>query len=55
MTDHDFELLALGASAGMYLMLLVHIAFGIRDDRRARKAARAAQAQLDAARARAEA
>lgn len=55
MTDHDVQLLALGAALGMYLMLLVQIAFGIRDDRRDRKAERAAQALLDAARKRASA
>jgi hypothetical protein len=39
----------------MDLMLLVQIAFGIRDDRRDRKAERAAMDRLDAARKRAEA
>lgn len=51
MTDHEILLLAVGFTLGMYAMLAVHIAFGIRDDRRDRKAARAAMAQLEAARA----
>ncbi len=55
MTDYDIQLLAVGFTLGMYAMLLVQIAFGIRDARRDRKAERAAQAQLAAARARAEA
>ncbi|WP_406199221.1 hypothetical protein OG331_22960 [Streptomyces sp. NBC_01017] len=50
MSDHDIQLLTLGASAGMLFMLLVQIVFGVIDDRRDRKVARAAQAQLDAAR-----
>lgn len=54
MTDHEMLLLALGFTLGMYAMLALHIAFGIRDDRRGRKAERAALEQLDAARARAE-
>ncbi|MGW0647867.1 hypothetical protein ACWD4T_03525 [Streptomyces umbrinus] len=55
MSDHDIQLLALGASAGMCFMLLVQIVFGIIDDRRDRKAVRAAEAQLQAARERADA
>lgn len=55
MTDHDIQLLAVGFTLGLYAVLLVQIAFGIRDDRRDRRAERAAQAQLDAARERAEA
>ncbi|CAM5536260.1 hypothetical protein [Streptomyces canus] len=55
MTDHEIQLLTIGVAIGMYLMLLVQITFGILDDRRDRKAARAAQAQLDAARERARA
>lgn len=51
MTDHEIQLLAIGATFGMYLMLAIHIAFGILDGRRDRKAARAAMAQLEAARA----
>lgn len=53
MTDHDIQLLAIGVAIGMDLMLLLQIVFGILDDRRDRKAARAAQAMLDAARERA--
>lgn len=49
MNDHDIQLLSLGAAFGMNFMLLVHIAFGILDDRRDRKAARATKAQLAAA------
>lgn len=55
MTDHDIQLLALGTTLGVYLMAAAQITFGLLDDRRDRKAARAAQAQLDAARKRAEA
>lgn len=55
MSDHDIQLLALGVSLGMYIMLLAQIIGGILDNRRDRKAARAAQAQLDAARERARA
>ncbi|MER5209421.1 hypothetical protein ABT063_02175 [Streptomyces sp. NPDC002838] len=55
MSDHDIQLLALGVTLGMYLMLLVQVAFGVLDDRRDRKAARAAQAQLEAAREKARA
>lgn len=50
MSDHDIQLLALGASIGMYLMLLVHVVGGMLDDRRDRKVARAAMAELEAAR-----
>ena len=55
MTDHELQLLFFGVAAGMYLMLLVQIVFGVLDDRRDRKAARAAQARLDAAREKARA
>ncbi|MGW7239710.1 hypothetical protein ACWGJB_30970 [Streptomyces sp. NPDC054813] len=55
MTDHDIQLLAIGTTLGIYLMLFVQVVGGILDDRRDRKVARAAQAQLDAARERAEA
>ncbi|MGW2044665.1 hypothetical protein ACWCPF_05710 [Streptomyces sp. NPDC001858] len=55
MTDHEIQLLAIGVAIGMDLMLLLQLAFGILDDRRDRKAARAAEAMLDAARKRAEA
>lgn len=50
MSDHDIQLLALGCSLGMYVMLLAQIIGGIIDDRRDRKVVRAARAQLDAAR-----
>ena len=50
MTDHELQLLAIGIATGMDLMLLVQVGFGIRDDRRDRKAERAAMAQLEAAR-----
>jgi hypothetical protein len=52
MTDHDIQLLAYGCALGMYLMLLLQIVYAILDDRRDRKAARAAQAKLTAARKR---
>lgn len=54
MTDHEILLLAIGFTLGMYVMLAIHIAFGIRDERLDCKAARAAMAQLEAARKRAE-
>jgi hypothetical protein len=50
MTDHELQLLFIGVAVGMDLMILVQVAFGIRDDRRDRKAARAAWARLEAAR-----
>ncbi|MFF1702585.1 hypothetical protein [Streptomyces sp. NPDC058252] len=50
MSDHDIQLLSLGVAIGIYLMLLTQIAFGILDDHRDRKAVRAAEAQLAAAR-----
>lgn len=53
MTDHDIQLLTLGIAAGMDLMLLIHMCFGILDDRRDRRALRAAQAKLQAAEERA--
>lgn len=53
MTDHEIQLIALAFSAGMDFMLLIQIGFGILDDRRDRKAARAAQAQLKTAEERA--
>jgi hypothetical protein len=54
-TDHEILVLAVGVALGMDLMLLVQACFWIRDDRRDRKAERAARSHLDAARARAEA
>lgn len=50
MTDHELTLLVSGVALGIYLMLALQAGFGILDDRRDRKAARAAQALLDAAR-----
>lgn len=50
MSENEIQLLSIGMAAGMNLMLLLQIGFGILDDRRDRKVARAAQAQLDAAR-----
>lgn len=55
MTDNEIQLLALGIAAGMNFMLLIQIAFGILDDHRDRKVARAALAQLEAAQQRADA
>jgi len=49
MSDHDIQLLALGITLGIYFMLAVQIAFGILDDHRDRKVARAAEAKLSAA------
>jgi hypothetical protein len=54
MSDHDIQLLTLGAAFGMYLMLLLQILYGILDDRRDRKAAREAKAKLEAAQRRAD-
>ncbi|RPE44135.1 hypothetical protein EDD90_7365 [Streptomyces sp. Ag109_O5-1] len=55
MSDHDIQLLAIGIAAGMDLMLLIQIGFGLLDDRRDRRAIRAAEAELEAGRERAEA
>ena len=55
MTETEIALVVLGIEIGMLIMLLVQVTFGILDDRRERKAARAAQARLDAARSRADA
>ncbi|MFD3929558.1 hypothetical protein [Streptomyces sp. NPDC058614] len=55
MNDNEIQLLALGATLGVYLMLAFQVAFGILDDRRDRKVIRAAEAQLAAARERADA
>lgn len=55
MNDHDIQLLTLGAAFGMNFMLLVHILFGVLDDRRDRKVLRTAEAELEAARERADA
>ncbi|MFG2855678.1 hypothetical protein ACGFZ9_34260 [Streptomyces mirabilis] len=53
MTDHGIQLLTLGIAIGMDLMLLVQMFFGFLDDRRDRKAVRAAEAELRAAEERA--
>jgi hypothetical protein len=50
MSDHDIQLLALGTTLGMYIMLIAQAVGSIIDDRRDRKVARAAQAELDASR-----
>ncbi|MFF1321464.1 hypothetical protein ACFVZZ_18860 [Streptomyces chartreusis] len=55
MTDTEFAMLCLGIQIGALTMLLGQVLCGIRDDRRDRRLARAAQAQLDAARERAKA
>lgn len=54
MTDHEIQLLFIGVALGMDLMLLVQIGFGLLDDRRDRKVARAARARLNAAREKAQ-
>ncbi|MDT0568891.1 hypothetical protein RM704_15670 [Streptomyces sp. DSM 3412] len=51
MTENELQILCAGFTLGAYFMVLVQVGFGIRDDRRDRKAARAAMAQLEAARA----
>ncbi|WP_438478986.1 hypothetical protein [Streptomyces asiaticus] len=43
MTDHDIQLLTLGFTIGMYVMLAVQILGGILDDRRDRKALQRAE------------
>jgi F0F1-type ATP synthase membrane subunit b/b' len=50
MNDHDIQLLAIGITIGIYVMLLVQVIGGVLDNRRDRKAIRAAKAQLEAAR-----
>ncbi|MGA6159617.1 hypothetical protein ACPEIC_40485 [Stenotrophomonas sp. NPDC087984] len=42
MTDHDIQLLTLGFTLGLYVMLAVQILGGILDDRRDRRALQAA-------------
>lgn len=49
MTETESALLILGIQIGMLVMLFAQIIGGVIDDRRDRKVARAAQAQLDAA------
>jgi hypothetical protein len=46
MNDHDIQLLAIGVTIGIYVMLLVQVIGGVLDDRRDRKAVRAAKAEL---------
>lgn len=53
MTETEWAILCLGIQIGALLMLLAQIIGSIRDDRRDRQIVRAAQAQLDAARAKA--
>jgi len=53
MSDHDIQLLAIGASLGAELMVLIQAGFQILDNRRSAAQARAAEAQLQAARERA--
>ena len=55
MSDHELQLLVLGAGAGVYLTLLGQGIGWIIADRRNRKAEQAAQAQLKAAQERAKA
>ncbi|MFM9593363.1 hypothetical protein ACKI1O_28745 [Streptomyces scabiei] len=55
MTENELQILCVGFTLGAYFMVLVQVGFGILDDRRDRKAARAAMAQLEAARAKAKA
>lgn len=52
MSDHELQLLSIGFTVGAYLMLLIQVAFRMLDDRRDRKAVRAAEALLEAARQR---
>ncbi|MGV9242639.1 hypothetical protein [Streptomyces sp. NPDC003710] len=49
MTDHDIQLLSIGVAIGADLMLLVQMVFDMLDDRRNRRALRAAEAKLKAA------
>jgi hypothetical protein len=49
MNDHDIQILAIGITIGIYVMLLVQVIGGVLDDRRDRKAIRAAEAELKAA------
>lgn len=44
MSDHDIQLLVLGACLGIYVMLFAQIIGGVLDDRRDRKATRASRA-----------
>ncbi|WP_455359994.1 hypothetical protein [Streptomyces sp. SYSU K21746] len=45
MTDHEIQLLALGATLGAYVMLLLQLTFDAYDSRRGERAARAALAR----------
>ncbi|MEU9405063.1 hypothetical protein AB0E08_05045 [Streptomyces sp. NPDC048281] len=53
MTNHDIQLLAIGATIGVELMVLLQGCFQILDNRRDRKARLAAEEKLKAARERA--
>ncbi|MEV0183836.1 hypothetical protein AB0I54_31810 [Streptomyces sp. NPDC050625] len=53
MSNHDIQMFALGLTAGMDFMLLLQMVFGLLDDRRDRRAVRAAEAKLKAAEERA--
>ncbi|MFE9098514.1 hypothetical protein [Streptomyces sp. NPDC007264] len=53
MTEHELQLLAIGFTLGMYAMLIAEIIRGLLDERRDRKARRAAEAKLKAAEERA--
>lgn len=55
MTETEIALVFLGIEIGMLLMLLVQVAFAAIDDRRDRKAIRAAEALLEASRQKADA
>ncbi|MGW3651868.1 hypothetical protein [Streptomyces sp. NPDC000878] len=55
MSDHELQLLSIGFTVGAYFMLLTQVAFRMLDDRRDRKALRAAEALPEAARQRADA
>lgn len=48
MSDRDIQLLAIGISIGMYLMLFLQMAYGIVDDRREARRRRQRE-RLDAA------
>jgi hypothetical protein len=49
MNNHDIQLVALGTAAGMNFMLLVQLIGGVLDDRRDRRAVRAAKAAREKA------
>lgn len=47
MTDHDIQMLALGFTIGLYVMLAVQILGGVLDDRRDRRRLEAARRRAD--------